>query len=168
MRKCFPKLLSRWQLPLSNSSQTKLTSKSITAPLCCGICVFFSISKTSWCGLPWWRSHQLSCNFSTRQHCALTRCVRCTLGCFDLTFWPLPRACLPGRVFKFTFFYGLLISELLVFTDVARLNWPFAWWFLSNCLASFCWDNFRVDCGCIRLAWIAPINWRLLLCCCLS
>lgn len=164
MRKCFPKLLSRWQLPLSNSSQTKLTSKSIIAPLCCGNCVFFSISKTSWCGLPWWRSHQLSCNFSKRQHCALTRCplhfwvaliwhfdrcrMRLLAGCLNSLFWR--------------------VVELLVFTDVARLNWPFAWWFLSNFLASFYWDNFRVDCGCIRLAWIAPINWRLLLCCCLS
>lgn len=84
----------------------KQNFKSITAPLCCGNCVFFSISKTSWCGLPWWRSHQLSCNFSTRQRCALTRCPLHTSGCFDLTFWPLPRACLPGRVFKFTFFTG--------------------------------------------------------------
>lgn len=86
-----------------------------------------------------WRSHQLSCNF-WNVNVALTR-VRCTLGCFDLTLCAWSKfdiltaaaGVLAWQGIWIHFFDGLLISDFfLVFTDVARLNWPFAWWFLSS------------------------------------
>lgn len=69
MRKCFPKTAFKMTAPTFKL----FTNKNKLQVHYCTIVLrqlhFFSISKTSWCGLPWWRSHQLSCNFSTRQHC---------------------------------------------------------------------------------------------------
>lgn len=93
----FPKLLSRWQLPLSNSSQTKINFKSITAPLCCGNCISFQSAKLRGVGFP---GDAVTNFLVTFQHVNIARwlAVRCTL--WVALIWHFDRcrgrACLAG------------------------------------------------------------------------
>lgn len=114
----------------------KQNFKSITAPLCCGNCISFRcelISKTSGDAVT---NFLVTFETSTLRWLVSVALWVALIWHFvrgpNLTFWPLPRACLPGRVFEFTFLMGCWFQIFLVFTDVARLNWPFAWWFLSS------------------------------------